>query len=250
MAGYIEKDVETYGLLKLTANGKKFMKKPTSFKITVDDESDEEGSASSSGGSGGAVDPVLYSMMKDLRKKMGQQSNVPPYVIFQESSLEAMATFYPITMQELQNIPGVGAGKAKRYGQKFLDLIKRHVEDNEIDRPEDLRVKTLPNKSKMKVDIIQKIDRKVALDDIAIGHGLDFNVLLSEIEAIVYSGTRINISYFIEDIMDEDHMLDIYDYFKESTTDSLESAMDELGDEFTEEEIRLVRIKFLSEMAN
>lgn len=250
VSGYLEKDVEAYGTLKLTSTGKKFIKKPVSFKIDIQEEDEDIADRESSGGSGGAVDPVLFSMMKDLRKKMGQQNNVPPYVIFQESSLEAMATFYPITMQELQNIPGVGAGKANRYGEKFLDLIKRHVEDNEIERPEDLRVKTLPNKSKMKVDIIQKIDHKVALDDIAIGHGLDFDVLLSEIEAIVYSGTRINISYFIDDVMDKDHMLDIYDYFKESTTDSIESAMDELGDDFTEEEIRLVRIKFLSELAN
>lgn len=153
-------------------------------------------------------------------------------------------------MDELQNIPGVGAGKAQRYGQVFLDIIKRHVEENDISRPADMRVKTLPNKSKMKVTIIQQIDRKIALDDIAIGLGLDFDILLAEIEAIVYSGTRINISYFIDEIMDEDHMLDIYDYFKESETDSLTSAMDELGNDYTEEEIRLVRIKFLSELAN
>lgn len=253
VSGYIEKDVETYGLLKITAAGKKYMKKPVSFKVVVDvdsegDEEDFEGKQA--GGAGGAVDPVLFSIMKDLRKKMGQLNKVPPYVIFQDASLEAMATFYPITMDELQNIPGVGAGKAQRYGQQFLDIIRKHVEDNDIDRPEDLRVRTLPNKSKMKVQIIQQIDRKVALDDIAISHGLEFDQLLSEIEAIVYSGTRINISYFIDEIMDEDHMLDIYDYFKESTTDNLEAAMDELGGDYTEEEIRLVRIRFISEMAN
>ncbi|KGN85162.1 DNA helicase RecQ [Porphyromonas sp. COT-290 OH860] len=252
VSGYIEKDVETYGLLKITAAGKKFLKKPTSFVIVDEseeiDESDEP--RGQAGESGGAADPVLFAIMKDLRKKMGQQNQVPPYVIFQDISLEAMATFYPITMDELQNIPGVGAGKAARYGQQFLDVIKRHVEDNDIERPEDLRVRTLPNKSKMKVTIIQQIDRKVALDDIAISHGLDFDVLLSEIEAIVYSGTRINITYFILDVMDEEHMEDIYEYFKESTTDSLEEALAELGDDYTEEEVRLVRIKFLSEMAN
>ncbi|KGN97322.1 DNA helicase RecQ [Porphyromonas sp. COT-290 OH3588] len=252
VSGYIEKDVETYGLLKITVAGKKFLKKPTSFVIVDEseeiDESDEP--RGQAGESGGAADPVLFAIMKDLRKKMGQQNQVPPYVIFQDISLEAMATFYPITMDELQNIPGVGAGKAARYGQQFLDVIKRHVEDNDIERPEDLRVRTLPNKSKMKVTIIQQIDRKVALDDIAISHGLDFDVLLSEIEAIVYSGTRINITYFILDVMDEEHMEDIYEYFKESTTDSLEEALAELGDDYTEEEVRLVRIKFLSEMAN
>lgn len=251
VAGYIEKDIESYGILKLSASGKKFIKKPQSFKINVDgDEEEQEDVNQGSGGSGGAVDPALFSMMKDLRKKIGQQNDVPPYVIFQDSSLEAMATFYPITIDELQNIPGVGAGKATRYGQPFIDLIRRHVENNDIDRPEDLRVRTVPNKSKIKVDIIQKIDRKVALDDIAISHGLEFDILLDEIEAIVYSGTRINIGYFIDEVMDRDHMLDIYDYFKESETDNISAAMDELGDEYTEEEIRLVRIKFLSDLAN
>lgn len=250
VSGYLEKDIDSYGIIKITSAGKKFLKNPCSFKVCIDDGDEEQDIPNSSGGSGGAVDPVLFSMMKDLRKKLGQQNDVPPYVIFQDSSLEAMAIFYPITMQELQNIPGVGAGKATRYGQQFLDLIKRHVEDNDIERPEDLRVRTLPNKSKIKVDIIQKIDRKVALDDIARSHGLDFDELLAEIETIVYSGTRINITYFIDEVMDRDHMLDIYDYFKESTTDNLEVAMEELGDDCTEEEVRLVRIKFLSEMAN
>lgn len=193
---------------------------------------------------------VLYSMLKDLRKKLSKQLEVPPYVIFQDPSLEAMATIYPVTLEELQNIPGVGAGKAKRYGEEFCKLIKRHCEENEIERPEDLRVRTVANKSKMKVAIIQAIDRKVALDDIAMSKGIEFDELLDEIEAIVYSGTKLNIDYFLEDIMDEDHMLDIYDYFKESTTDNIDDALDELGDDFTEEEVRLVRIKFISEMAN
>lgn len=251
--GFIDKDVETYGQLKITAAGKKYIKKPVSFKIVVDadtDDDEQDFETKQAGGAGGAVDPVLFSIMKDLRKKMGQQNKIPPYVIFQDSSLEAMATFYPITMEELQNIPGVGSGKAQRYGQQFLDIIRKHVEDNDIERPEDLRVRTLPNKSKMKVQIIQQIDRKVALDDIAISHGIEFDQLLTEIEAIVYSGTRLNISYFIEEIMDEDHMLDIYDYFKESMTDDIDAAMDELGGDYTEEEIRLVRIKFFSELAN
>ena len=185
-------------------------------------------------------------MLKDLRKKLSKKLEVPPYVIFQDPSLEAMATIYPVTLDELQNIPGVGAGKAKRYGEEFCKLIKRHCEENEIERPEDLRVRTVANKSKMKVAIIQAIDRKVALDDIAMSKGIEFEELLDEIEAIVYSGTKLNIDYFLEDIMDEDHLLDIYDYFKESTTDDIDDALDELGDDFTEEEVRLVRIKFIS----
>jgi ATP-dependent DNA helicase RecQ len=175
---------------------------------------------------------------------------VPPYVIFQDPSLEAMATIYPVTLEELQNIPGVGAGKAKRYGEEFCKLIKRHCQENEIERPEDLRVRTVANKSKMKVAIIQAIDRKVALDDIALSKGIEFEELLDEVEAIVYSGTKLNIDYFLDEIMDEDHLEDIYEYFKESTTDDINTALNELGDEYSEEEIRLVRIKFISEMAN
>ncbi len=252
IAGYLVKDVENYGLLKVTPSGHKFLKNPKSFKIVEDTDFDEDEVEETPmrGGASCAVDPVLYSMLKDLRKKMSKKLDVPPYVIFQDPSLEAMATIYPVTLEELQNIPGVGAGKAKRYGQEFCDLIKTHCEENEIDRPEDLRVRTVANKSKLKVSIIQSIDRKVALDDIAVAKGIDFLELLDEVEAIVYSGTKLNIDYFLEEIMDEDHMLDIYDYFKESETDKIEDAMDELGDDYTEEEIRLVRIKFISEMAN
>lgn len=251
IAGYLEKDIENYGLLKITPKGKEFMKKPVSFKITEDHEFEEEKEEIPvRGGASCAVDPVLYSMMKDLRKKLSKRLEVPPFVIFQDPSLEAMATTYPITLEELQNIPGVGAGKAKRYGAEFIALIKRHVEENEIERPEDLRVKTVANKSKLKVSIVQSIDRKVALDDIAVSKGLEFGELLDEVEAIVYSGTRINIDYFLNDVMDEDHIEDIYEYFKDSETDDLEEAIEELGGDYTEEEIRLVRIKFLSEMAN
>lgn len=249
IAGYIEKDVENYGLLKITDDGRKYMKKPVAFKVTEDNDFDEDEEPVPQKG-GGAADPALFAMLKDLRKKLSKQLDVPPYVIFQDPSLEAMAAVYPINIDELQNIPGVGAGKAKRYGAEFCDLIKRHCEENEIDRPEDLRVRTVANKSKLKVSIIQSIDRKVALDDIASAKGIDFSELLDEIEAIVYSGTKLNIDYFLEEVMDEDHMLDIYDYFKESETDSLDEAMDELGEDYTEEEIRLVRVKFLSEMAN
>jgi ATP-dependent DNA helicase RecQ len=251
IAGYIVKDVENYGLLKITKAGKEFMAHPKSFQIVEDNDFEEEETEGPMRGGGSfAVDPELYSMLKDLRKKLSKQLELPPYVIFQDPSLEAMATTYPITMDELKNITGVGEGKAKRYGEEFINLIKRHVEENEIERPEDMRVRTVANKSKLKVSIIQSIDRKVALDDIAVSNGIDFDELLSEIDTIVYSGTKLNIDYFIESVMDEDRAEDIYEYFKESETDSMDDAIDELGDEYTEEEIRLVRIKFISEMAN
>lgn len=251
IAGYIEKDVENYGLLKITEEGREFIANPKSFKIVEDkDYEDDETEGPMRGGGTFAVDPELFSMLKDLRKKISKHLQLPPYVIFQDPSLEAMATTYPVTMDELQNITGVGAGKAKRYGQEFIDLIKRHVEENEIERPEDMRVRTVANQSKLKVSIIQAIDRKVALDDLADSKGLDFDELLSEIETIVYSGTKLNINYFIESAMDEDRAEDIYAYFKESETDQMDDAIDELGDDYSEEEIRLVRIKFLSEMGN
>ncbi len=252
IAGYLDKDIENYGLLKVTKKGKDFLKKPVSFKIAQDaDEEDEDVDdvIIKGGGGSSAVDPVLFSIMKDLRKKMSKKLNVPPYVIFQDPSLEAMATIYPTSIDELQNIPGVGAGKAKRYGAEFVEIIKRHVEENEIERPEDLRVRTVANKSKLKVAIVQSIDRKVALDDLAESKGIEFSELLTELEVIVYSGTKINIDYFLEEVIDEDHMADIFDYFQEAESDDLEDAINELGT-YTEEEIRLVRIKFISDMAN
>ena len=253
IAGYIEKDIENYGLLKVTEKGHEYLAAPVSFMVVKDhdfDDDDDDNEAPLQSGASCAVDPELFSIMKDLRKKMAKRFEVPPYVIFQDPSLEAMATTYPVTLDELQNIPGVGAGKAKRYGKEFVDIIKKYVDENEIIRPEDLRVRTIANKSKLKVWIVQSIDRKVALDDIAISKGLEFDELLSEIETIVYSGTRINLDYFINDVMDEDHIEDIYQYFKESETDCLEEAIKELGNEYTEEEIRLIRLKFISELAN
>jgi ATP-dependent DNA helicase RecQ len=250
IAGYIKKDVESYGLLKLTSAGRKYMKNPTSFMIVEDNEFNEEDDDDSRDGSAGVLDPELYSILKDLRKKMSKKLQLPPYVIFQDVSLEQMATMYPVTLEELQNIQGVGAGKAKRYGKDFCTLIKKHCEENEIERPEELRVRTVAKKSMLRVNIIQSIDRQVALDDIATAKGMDFEDLLSEIEAIVYSGTKLNIDYFLEDVMDDDHVDDIYEYFKESQTDDLEAAMEELGEDYSEDEVRLVRIKFLSEMAN
>ena len=251
ITGYIDKDVDNYGVLKVTKEGRKFLDNPVSFQIVEDrNYEEEEMEAEPQAGATCAVDPALYKMLRDLRKKLSKELDVPPYVIFQDGSLESMATIYPQTLEELQNIPGVGAGKAKRYGSEFCKLIKRHCEENEIERPEDLRIRTVANKSKIKVSIIHSIDRKVALDDIAVAKGIEFDELLDEIEAIVYSGTKINIDYFIEDVMDEDHIEDIYQYFKESDTDDLEEALDELGEDYSEEEIRLVRIKFISEMAN
>lgn len=251
LTGYLKKDIENSGALKVTPQGAKFLKSPVSFKITEDNDFEgEDIDVPLDTTTSGAVDPVLFQMLKDLRKRLSKELDVPPYVIFQDPSLEAMSTNYPETIEELQNIPGVGAGKAKRYGQAFCDLIKRHCQENEIERPEDLRIRTVANKSKLKVSIIHSIDRKVALDDIAEVNGLDFDELLEEIEAIVYSGTKINIDYFLNEVMDEDRLAEIYEYFQESETDNLDDAVEELGNDYSEEEIRLVRIKFISDMAN
>ena len=250
IAGYLKKDVENYGLLKVTAAGKRFIKNPTEFMIVRDNEFRDDEEEEGNEAVGMALDPELFTMLKHLRRQMAQKLGVPGYVIFQDPSLEQMATMYPITTEELQQIQGVGAGKAKRYGKEFLDLIKQYCEENGIERPEELRVRTVAKKSIIKVKIIQSIDKQLALDDIAETLGLSFDELLDEVEAIVYSGTKLNINYFIEEVIDDDHVDDIYDYFCESETDSLEAAINELGDEYSEDEIRLVRIKFLSEMAN
>ena len=250
IAGYLKKDVENYGLLKITSAGKRFIKHPTQFMIVRDNEFKDDDYEEGGEAVGMALDPELFAMLKGLRKQMAQKLGVPGYVIFQDPSLEQMATMYPITVEELQQIQGVGAGKAKRYGKEFLELIKRHCEDNGIERAEELRVRTVAKKSIIKVKIIQSIDKQLALDDIAESLGLSFDELLDEVEAIVYSGTKININYFIEEVIDDEHVDDIYEYFRESETDSLDDAINELGDEYSEDEIRLVRIKFLSEMAN
>ena len=253
IAGYIERGVENYGILKLTKKGKHFIKEPVSFKIVEDaDYADEitDDEPNMSNGAGFAADPELFSILTSLRRKIAASLNLPPFVIFQDPSLESMATTYPITIEELANISGVGLGKAKRYGEEFVKVIKTYVEENEIDRPEDLRVRTVANKSKLKIAIIQAIDRKIDLNEIAVANGIDFDQLLDEIEAIVHSGTRINIKYFIDDVIDPDDQTDIFEYFRSSDTGSLDDAYKELGDDFSEEEIRLVRIKFLSDMGN
>ena len=251
---YIDKEIENYGVLKVTPAGKKFLAKPSSFKVSKDNDFNEEQEEAPQMSSGScAVDPALFGLLKDLRKKIAKEENLPPYVIFQDPSLEAMATTYPINLDELQNIPGVGSGKVeKKYAQEFVDLIRKHVRDNDIERPEDLRVRTIANKSKLKIEIIQAIDRKVALDDLAESKGMDFFDLLSEIDAIVYSGTKLNIDYFLEEVMDHEVIDEIFDYFKnESESDDVETALRELGEnDYSEEEVRLVRIKFLSDISN
>ena len=251
IAGFLKKEVENYGLLKLTSAGKKFLKNPTSFMIVKDAEfSDYDDSADHEGGVS-SLDPVLTAMLRDLRKKWSKQLSRPPYVIFQDVSIDQMATDYPITLEELKNIQGVGEGKVKQpYAQEFVDLIKAYCEENEIERQVDMRVRTVAKKSMLKVKIIQSIDRQIALDDIADAQGIEFEELLDEVEAIVYSGTKLDIDYFLDEVMDEDHIDDIYDYFAESETDKLSVAEEELGEDYSEDEIRLVRIKFISEMAN
>ncbi|MBW6501547.1 MAG: DNA helicase RecQ [Bacteroidales bacterium] len=252
IAKFLTKDIEHYGLLKVTQNGLAFLENPTSFMLAEDhdyaDTSDEENAF---GARTAAVDEELFSILKDLRKKISKQKEVPPFVIFQDPSLEDMAIQYPITLEELQNISGVGAGKAQRYGKEFVDILKKYVEEKEIIRPLDMVVKSVVNKSGLKVYIIQSIDMKRPLEDIAEAKGLEMEELISEIEAIVNAGTRINLDYYINLVIDEERQHDIFSYYKEEAeSDSLEEAIGELGNEFEEEEIRLMRIKFLSEMGN
>jgi ATP-dependent DNA helicase RecQ len=252
IAKLLTKDIENYGLLKLTQKGMEFIEKPESFMLAEDhdyaDTTDEENAF---GAKTAAVDEELFSILKDLRKKISKVKDVPPFVIFQDPSLEDMAIQYPITLDELQNISGVGAGKAQRYGIEFVEIIKKYVEEKEIIRPLDMVVKSVVNKSGIKVYIIQSIDMKRPLEDIAEAKGLEMGELISEIEAIVNSGTRLNLDYYIDTTIDEERQHDIYLYFREEAeSDSLEAAIKELGSEFEEEEIRLMRIKFLSEMGN
>jgi len=251
ISGYLRKDVDNYGLLKLTSGGKKYLKNPCPFQIVMDNEFNEDEDGGGDNMTTSALDPTLNSMLRDLRKKVSKQLNRPPYVIFQDVSLEQMATDYPVTLEELKTIQGVGEGKVKQpYAKDFVNLIKNYCEENEIERQVDLRVRTVAKKSMLKVSIIQGIDRQVALDDLAEAKGIDFDEMLSEVEAIVYSGTKLNIDYFLDEVMDDDHVDDIYDYFQNSDTDNLKDAIEELGDDYSEDEIRLVRIKFISEMAN
>lgn len=251
IAGLLSRDIENYGIVRITDKGEEYLKDPKPFFVVKDaDFSMADVSEHTSSNSSGALDPVLFSILRDERKKMGHRLNLPPYVLFQDPSLEAMATTYPVTLEELQNIPGVGAGKARRFGKEFVEIIRRHVEDNDIERPEELRVRTVPNKSRLKISIIQAIDRKIALDELAESKGLDFDELLCELEAIVDAGTKINIDYFIEEVMDADHEDEITELLQEMQEDNVPKLLEELGSDFTEEEVRLVRVKFLSEMGN
>ncbi len=249
LMGYIEKEVENYGVLKVTKAGKKFLLAPESFYFIENNEFDDYEPEAEEGVS--VLDETLYKMLKDLRRKRAHALNIPPYVIFQDSSLEAMATMYPITLSELKEIPGVGQGKAQRYGKEFCELIMRHCEENDIERHMELRVRSIPSQRQLKLSIIGKIDRKFDLEDIAQGMGITFDELLDQMEAIVYSGSKLDINYYLDDVMDEEYMLDIYDYFHdESETDKLSVAVKALGPDYEERDIRLVRIKFMSEMAN
>ena len=250
----LEKEIEDYGTLKVTKAGKDFLDKPRSIKMSKDhdyDNPDEAAGLAGMGQKSSATDKVLFALLKDLRKDISRKNNLPPFVIFQDPSLEDMTIQYPITLEELKQITGVGSGKAERFGKPFIELIARYVEENEIERPMDMVVKSVVNKSGLKVYIIQNIDRKVSLEDIAIAKGIEFDELLHEIESIVASGTKIDIRYYINQVIDLDKQEEIFDYFQTAETDSYEVALRELGeDDYTEEEVRLMRIRFLSEMGN
>jgi ATP-dependent DNA helicase RecQ len=255
LAGYLTKDIDNYGLLKMSDSGHAYLKNPIPFKIALDanfdnTETDDDDDFSGAGG-GGAADEQLFAMLKDLRRNEAKRLNVPPFVIFQDPSLEEMATNYPITMDEMKNITGVGTGKASKYGKPFIAMITKYVEENEIERPMDLIVKSVANKSVLKVYIIQNIDRKISLNDMSRAKGITLGDLLSEIETIVSSGTRIDINYYINEVIDEDRQDEVYDYFRSAETDSVQDALMALGeDDYTKDDIRLMRIKFMSEMGN
>lgn len=253
--GFLAKDVENYGLLKVTPRGKQYLANPYSIMLTKDqnfegtDKDEEEGAAAPGGG--GASDDALFTLLKDLRKKIAKQNNVPPYVVFQDPSLEDMTIQYPITLDEMKNISGVGAGKAQKFGKSFVDLIKKYVEENDIHRPLDLVVKSVVNKSGLKVFIIQSVDRKLALEDICESKGISSNDLITEMESIVSSGTKLDLSYYLDEMLDREEQEEIFDYFRHAETDSIEDAIEDFGEDmYSPEELRLVRIKFMSELGN
>ena len=251
---YLSKDIDQYGLLRLTKSGNAFLDNPHSIRFIMnqvieapDDDDNEDGPKQG----GGALDTQLLQMLKDLRKKMAKQKGLPPFVLFQDPSLEEMCTHYPISTDELKQISGVGAGKAQKFGAPFIDLIKKYVEDNDIDRPIDMVIKSAANKSALKVFIIQNIDRHLNLDDIAASKGLSYEEILKEVETIVNSGTKLNLNYFIDEVIDEDKQEEVFDYFRTAEIDSIDDALVELGsDDYTREEIQLMRIKFMSELGN
>jgi ATP-dependent DNA helicase RecQ len=251
---YLSKDIDQYGLLRLTKQGHSFLENPHSIRFVMnriiepaDDDDSEDGPKQG----GGALDSQLLQMLKDLRKKMAKQKNLPPFVLFQDPSLEEMCTHYPINQDELRQISGVGAGKATKFGGPFIDLIKKYVEDNDIDRPVDMVIKSAANKSALKVFIIQNIDRHLNLDDIAASKGLTYEEVLKEVETIVNSGTKLNLNYYIDEVIDEDKQEEVFDYFRKAEIDSIDDALVELGSEdYTREEVQLMRIKFMSELGN
>jgi ATP-dependent DNA helicase RecQ len=250
--GLLSKDIETYGIIKISEKGLAFIKKPTSFMMSEDHEynESEDDAIVTAAKSSGTADEALMTMLRDLRKKEAKKLGVPPFVVFQDPSLEDMALKYPITMDELINTHGVGEGKAKKYGKPFIELISRYVDDNDIIRPDDLVVKSTGANSANKLYIIQNIDRKLSLDDIASGKGLKMDDLIKEMEQIVYSGTKLNIKYWIDEMLDDDQQDEIQDYFMESETDSIEKALKEFDGDYDIDELRLMRIKFISEVAN
>lgn len=251
LSGYLNKDIDSYGDLKITSDGKKYIRRPTKFEVPIEVHDEENEDIDNGAVACAAADDVLFSILKDVRKKLSKKCDVPPFVIFQDPSLEAMATTYPITMEELMTIPGVGVSKAKRYGGEFLRVIKEYVEENEIIRPEDLRIRTVAKKSTRKKQIIAAIDRRVDLDDLAESNGMSMEEMLDELEAIVFSGTKVNINYFIEEVLDPDEEEEIYDYFKNAESDDLKTAMDELGEDYYDViHVRLVRIKFHCDLGN
>jgi ATP-dependent DNA helicase RecQ len=252
LSGFLQKDIENYGLLKITKNGLTYINNPTSIKFSMNKDYESDETADDDAHSGvAASDTVLFNMLKDLCKQIGKKNNVPPFVVFQEPSLQEMSTHYPLDIEELKQISGVGTGKAAKFGAPFVALIKKYVEENDIDRPMDMVVKTTANKSAIKVAIIQNIDRKISLEDIANSKGMSFEQLIGEIESIVSSGTKLNLSYYIDELIDDDRQDEVFDYFRGADSDSLDDAITELGnDDYTKEEIQLMRIKFMSELGN
>lgn len=254
LMNYIAKDIENYGVLYLTEEGKKFLKAPHSVEISLNHDfenlEDDDDFGGGGGGRAASLDPTLMKMLQDLTKQVAKQNNLPPYVIFQEASLIDMATQYPCTIDELTKIQGVSKGKADRYGKPFVSMISKYVEDNEIEKPMEIVVKSVANESANKIYIIQNIDKKIPLDTIASSKGMSFMDLLDELEAIVNSGTKVNIKYYLNDIMDEDKFLDAMDYFRNSHSDSIDDAQNELGSDYAESELRLLHLTFVSEMGN
>jgi ATP-dependent DNA helicase RecQ len=250
VAGFLNKEIETYGIIRITDKGRNFLNSPQSFKMTEDHKYDQVENRQGISTNTSGTDTVLMKLLVGLRKKIAAANQIPPYAVFQEYSLEDMCLKYPITEEELVNINGVGEGKAKRYGAKFLELITQYVEENQILRPDDLVVKSIGVNSSLKLFLIQSVDRKLTLEDISAAKGMEMDKLISEMETIVFAGTKLNIDYYLEDLFDEDQLEELYDYFISSDSDSLDKAMEEFDGEYEEEELRLYRIKFMSEIAN